>query len=67
MWVPELKKVPMSYIHDPWNIPEAMQEKCGIQIADFHTDTTKVFYRKAIQCAKYTSPEATQKMAKMCR
>ena len=27
-WVPELRDVPVDYIHDPWNMPSEMQAKC---------------------------------------
>jgi len=29
-WVPELANVPLSHIHDPWNMPAPMQKKCGV-------------------------------------
>jgi len=30
MWCPELKNVPNDYIHDPWNMPIALQKSTGI-------------------------------------
>ena len=38
MWCPELTNVPVSYIHDPWNMPDSLQKQHGIQIVPYTTD-----------------------------
>ena len=53
MWCPELSKVPLDYIHDPWNMPKTLQKSCGMFL-DEH-------YPKAINCLKYTNPEVAKK------
>lgn len=30
-WLPELKKVPLEYIHEPWKMPLSMQKQTGCQ------------------------------------
>lgn len=35
-WVPELRSVPVSFIHEPWRMPEEMQRQAGCRIgADY--------------------------------
>jgi deoxyribodipyrimidine photo-lyase len=31
-WVPELRNVPSSYIHEPWLLPLDLQEQIGVRI-----------------------------------
>lgn len=52
-WCPELKKVPLEHIHEPWNMPIAVQKQCGVLI---NRD-----YPRAIECLKYTDPAAAKK------
>ena len=52
-WCPELKTCPNDYIHDPWNMPENLQKKCGVTIGET--------YPRAIECLKYTDPEKAKK------
>ena len=33
-WVPELARVPMEYIHEPWTMPAEAQEAAGCRIGD---------------------------------
>lgn len=68
MWCPELAKVPNEYIHDPWNMPKALQKTLGVQIggekpAGANKDDDSIsFYPAPIACTKYTSPEAAKKV-----
>ena len=57
MWCPELAKVPNEYIHDPWNMPKALQKTLGVLIGG-----DEPTYPEPISCAKYTSAEAAKKM-----
>ena len=60
LWIPELAKVPVAYIHSPWDMPEELKSKVGIQIADEHTDKSLLFYPTPIKCDKYTSAESAR-------
>lgn len=47
MWVPELKKVPVEYIHEPWTMPKDLQKGCKVTIGQD--------YPEPIPCLKYTA------------
>lgn len=32
LWCPELQNVPDKYVHEPWNMSEALMEECGVKI-----------------------------------
>ena len=32
LWCPELKDVPDKYVHEPWQMSEALMEECGVKI-----------------------------------
>ena len=53
MWCPELKTVPLDYLHDPWNMPQVLQKQTGVTI-DQH-------YPNVIACLKYTNPDVAKK------
>ena len=53
MWCPELKDVPLEYIHDPWNMPKSLQKSSNISIGED--------YPLPITCLKYTDPEVAKK------
>lgn len=52
-WVPELRPVPVDYIHDPWNLPFIRQKEIPFD--------PKKNYTLPIPCEKYTSEEAAKK------
>ena len=47
-WVPELRNVPIDYIHEPWTMPKFIQEECGVIIGEN--------YPKPIQ-SRYTTKQ----------
>lgn len=51
--MPELRPVPVDYIHDPWNLPEKRQKAIP-----FKPETD---YTLPLKCEKYTSEEAAKK------
>ena len=57
--MPELKAVSNEWIHDPWNMSKSVQKQCGVTI-----DTD---YPAPIECAKYTSADATDKQNKQAK
>jgi len=48
MWVPELKRVPVEYVHEPWTMPKTLQLACKTEIGKD--------YPQPIPCEKYTKP-----------
>lgn len=62
MWCPELENVPLDYIHDPWNMPAALQKKVKVQIGGKPADASIASYPTPITCTKYTSAEAAKKI-----
>jgi deoxyribodipyrimidine photo-lyase len=37
-WIPELSKVPQQYIHEPWTIPQDVQQQFGCVIGKHYPD-----------------------------
>ena len=31
-WLPYMRKVPDTYLFEPWNMPQELQEKCGVRV-----------------------------------
>lgn len=61
-WCPELAKVPLDYIHDPWNMPKSLQKASGVTIGDKADGEGILVYPQPIPCDKYTSSEAAKKV-----
>ena len=64
-WVPELKNVPDSYVHDPWNMPKSLQKSCKIHIGEANPEkgTEGIeYYPRPIECEKYVSEAAAKKI-----
>ena len=53
-WVKELSHLPTEYIHDPWNMAEALQKASKVIIGKD--------YPSPINCLKYTDPDAAKKL-----
>lgn len=34
LWCPELKNVPTEYVHTPWEMPQALQDRVGVRIGE---------------------------------
>jgi len=59
-----LDDVPDDYIHDPWNMPKALQKKVKVLIGadNPEADGSVSHYPAPIPCSKYTSAEAAKKI-----
>jgi deoxyribodipyrimidine photo-lyase len=56
MWCPELRNVPIDYIHEPWTMPESLAKSTKLQIGKD--------YPEPIDCIKYTNPDKAKKLKK---
>jgi len=56
--VPELRDVPESYIHDPWNMPRGQRKKLKLTIGDELEAGNEILYSALIPVQKYTHPDA---------
>jgi len=56
MWCPELKDVPIEYIHDPWKMPVYVQKQCKVVLGQD--------YPHPFKCAKYLDPKNAPKRSK---
>jgi len=61
-WIPELARVPNNYIHDPWNMPRGQRKMLKITIGSEVGEGCEVCYPEPIRVAKYTNPDAMQKL-----
>jgi len=50
MWCPELASLPLEFVHEPWKMKAADQEKYGVILGET--------YPKPIDCPKYLSSNA---------
>ena len=60
-YVPELRPVPDKFIAEPWNMPEKVQEKCGVEINRNYPEPVVNYdreARKAREFFKRKAPEA---------
>ena len=48
-WCPELKSVPLFFLHDPWNMSMTQQKTAGVLIGQH--------YPEVIKCKKYLEPQ----------
>ncbi|CAI2385928.1 unnamed protein product [Moneuplotes crassus] len=48
-YLPELEKVPIEFIHDPYRMPKELQQKCGVIIGET--------YPRCIECERYTQKD----------
>lgn len=55
-WIPELKRVPVEYIHEPWTMPKTLQVACKTNIG--------IEYPKPVNCDKYLAAKVVKKRAK---
>lgn len=50
-WCPELRNVPLEYLHTPWQMPVSVQESVGVRIGQ-HYPAPVVDYERAMSAAK---------------
>jgi deoxyribodipyrimidine photolyase len=59
-WVKELANVPNDYIHDPWNMPKALEKSSGVVVVG--EVGGEGIYPRPLACEKYTSADAARKV-----
>eukprot|EP00892_Ulva_mutabilis_P004025 jgi/Ulvmu1/1995/UM012_0157.1 len=41
-WLPELRPVPTAYVHEPWTMPDKVQQECGVVVGRDYPRTVPV-------------------------
>ena len=62
-YVPELRNVPDEYIHEPWKMPERVQQETGVEIGPHYPEPVLDYGREAEKARSFFERKAPEAYA----